>query len=146
MRPKSIELFEKVYLLSIVLSMFGPKRMYPVTEMAFSQTGVDAPIVGQALIAGVVLGFLIPLLLWYFIARRASNVAQWILIALTALGLLSFVAGLADPARTKGMLLAGSVVITALTLYAVWLLFRPDAKAWLGSKGTESPTDPHTSA
>ncbi len=145
MRPKSIVQFERVYLASIILGMFEPKRMGPVTEMVFSQAGVPAPIVGIVLVAGV-LSFLLPLLLWHFIARRASNVAKWVMIALAALGVLAFVAGLGDPARTNGMLLALSVVITALMFYAVWLLFRPDAKAWLGSKGTGGPADPHTSA
>ena len=143
MRPKSIVQFERVYLASIVLGMFEPKRMGPATDMAFSKAGVDVPVVGIVLIAGA-LSLLLPLLLWHFIARRASNVAKSILIALTALGLLSFVAGLGDPDRAKDLLLG--VVVTALMFYAIWLLFRPDAKAWLGSKGTESPTDPHTSA
>ena len=143
MRPKSIVQFERVYLASIVLGMFEPKRMGPATDMAFSKAGVDVPGVGIVLIAGA-LSLLLPLLLWHFIARRASNVAKSILIALTALGLLSFVAGLGDPDRAKDLLLG--VVVTALMFYAIWLLFRPDAKAWLGSKGTESPTDPHTSA
>ena len=145
MRPKSIVQFERVYLASIVLGMFEPKRMGPATDMAFSKAGVDVPVVGIVLIAGA-LSLLLPLLLWHFIARRASNVAKSILIALTALGLLSFVAGLGDPGRTEDLLLALGVVVTALMFYAIWLLFRPDAKAWLGSKDTESSTDPHTSA
>ena len=86
------------------------------------------------LAAGAVLAVAIPLLLLYFIARRASNVAKWIFVALTAISLYSLVSGVANPATPKNLLLLVAVLNMALTLYAAWLLFRPDAKAWLASK------------
>ncbi len=84
-------------------------------------------------------GFAVSLLLWFLIARRASNIAKWILTALTALGLLWLPGTLAN-ARAMGALeLLLVLVITVLQLVAIWFLFRPDARAWLEGK---APVDP----
>lgn len=91
---------------------------------------------------GVVVGILVPLLLWYFIARRASNVAKWIYVVLTALGLLGFVSSLANPLVAKGVITVLGLNTVGLQFYAAWLLFRPDASAWLDSRGANGPGDP----
>ena len=38
----------------------------------------------------------------------------------------------------------GGFVATALQVFAAWLLFKPDAVAWLESKGANGPGDPDT--
>jgi hypothetical protein len=144
-RPASIVLFEKLYIAVIVIGVIGVALSWnSLSAIAGAQPGVPASAASGILIGALIFGFLIPLLLLYFIARRASNVAKWIFVVLTAFSLYSFVAGLANPVMPKGLLLAVNVVSLALTLYCAWLLFRPDAKAWLDSKGGDVRGDTTT--
>ena len=141
-RPASIVLFEKLYIAVIVIGVIGVALSWnSLSAMAGAQPGVPASMGSGILIGALIFGFLIPLLLLYFIARRASNVAKWIFVVLTAFGVYSFIAGLANPMMPKGLLLAVNVVSLVLTLYCAWLLFRPDAKAWLENKGGDVRTD-----
>ena len=142
-RPASIVLFEKLYIAVIVIGVIGVALSWnSLSAMAGAQPGVPASMGSGILIGALIFGFLIPLLLLYFIARRASNVAKWIFVVLTAFGVYSFIAGLANPMMPKGLLLAVNVVSLVLTLYCAWLLFQPDAKAWLESKGANAAGDP----
>ena len=145
MRPASIVLFEKLYIATIVIGLIGVVLSWnSLTAMAQAQPGVTASVGSGILIGALVFGFLIPLLLLYFIARRASNVAKWIFVLLTAFSAYSFIAGVANPHTPKGFLLGLNAVSLLLTLYCAWLLFRPDAKAWLVTKGANAPADPTT--
>ena len=144
-RPASIVLFEKLYIAVIVIGVIGVALSWnSLSAMAGAQPGVPASMGSGILIGALIFGFLIPLLLLYFIARRASNVAKWIFVVLTAFGVYSVIAGLANPMMPKGLLLAVNVVSLVLTLYCAWLLFRPDAKAWLDSKGGDVRGDTTT--
>lgn len=144
-RPASIVLFEKLYIAVIVIGVIGVALSWSsLSAMANSQPGVSGSVGSGILIGALVFGFLIPLLLVYFIARRASNIAKWIFVVLTAFSVYSFIATVSDPAVPKGLLLAVNVVSLVLTLYCAWLLFKPDAKAWLESKGADGPGDPTT--
>ena len=144
-RPASIVLFEKLYIAVIVIGVIGVALSWnSLSAMAETQPGVPESMGSGILIGALVFGFLIPLLLLYFIARRASNIAKWIFVILTAFSVYSFIATLSNPMVPKGLLLAVNVVSLALTLYCAWLLFKPDAKAWLESKGADGPADPTT--
>ena len=144
-RPASIILFEKLYIVVIVIGVIGVALSWSsLTAMAGSQAGVPESVGSGILIGALIFGFLLPLLLLYFIARRASNIAKWIFVVLTAFSVYSFIATIANPAVPKGILLAVNVVSLVLTLYCAWLLFKPDAKAWLESKGADGPGDPTT--
>ena len=140
MRPPSIRLFEKLYLLTIVLGLVALAFSWnSMTGFAQARAGRDAA--SGLLIAAAVLGVLIPLLLLYFIARRGSNVAKWIFVVLSAFSVLSFVAGIANPELPKDALFLLNVVSLGLTLYCAWLLFRPDARAWLEHRGDVSTAE-----
>jgi cytochrome bd-type quinol oxidase subunit 2 len=137
MRPPSIRLFEKLYLLTIALGLVALALSWnSMTGLAQARAGQDAA--NGVLIAAAVLGVLIPLLLLYFIARRGSNVAKWIFVVLTAFSVLSFIAGIANPDLPKDALFILNVVSLGLTLYCAWLLFRPDARAWLEHRGDDT--------
>lgn len=144
MRPASIALFEKLVYLSIALSAVAIVLGWDALgRMAQAQPGMSASLAQGVLIGAVIFGFAIPLLLVWFIARRASTVAKWIFVVLTAFSVYSFVAGLANPDLPKNLLFVFNAVTTALSVYAAWLLFRPDAKAWFdGSASTVNPVDP----
>lgn len=146
MRPKSIDVFEKVYLGAIAVGLINTVVSWSQLDaMLAADPRIKAAGLGSGtLMVGVVLGLLIPLLLWYFIARRASNVAKWIYVVLTAVGLFGFLSSLANPLVPKGLLTALGLLSVGLQVYAAWLLFRPDAAAWLDSKGANGPGDPTT--
>ncbi|HUQ13009.1 MAG TPA: hypothetical protein VM055_01885 [Novosphingobium sp.] len=145
MRPPSIQLFEKVFFAGFVIGLINLVLSWDqVNAMVADPRLQEAGVANGILIFGVVMGVVIPLLLWYFIARRASNVAKWIFVVLTAIGVFGFVSSLADPAMPKNAMLIGSAVSTALNVFAAWLLFKPDAKAWLDSRGAAGTTDPTT--
>lgn len=145
MRPQSIELFEKVYLGAIAVGLVNTVLSWSQVNAMLDDPRMQAAGMGTGTLAfGVVVGVLVPLLLWYFIARRASNVAKWIYVVLTALGLFGFLSSLANPLAPKGLTMVVGAVSVLLQVYGAWLLFRPDAAAWLESKGTNGPGDPAT--
>ena len=145
MRPKSIELFEKVYLGSLALGLVNTVVNWGQLVASAEKAGAGAASVGSGIMIGsIVGGMAISLLLWFFIARRASNVAKWIFVVLTAIGIFGVLTSLISPDAPKGAAMIGGVIATALQVYAAWLLFRPDAAAWLDSKGTNGPGDPST--
>ena len=88
MRPKSIELFEKVYwggaVLGLVIAIFNWGN---VTATLNTPEAKTLSMGSGFLIGTIVVNLIISLLVWYFVARRASNVAKWIYLVLTAIGL-----------------------------------------------------------
>lgn len=138
MRPRSIELFEKLYLGAAGVGLLNALVNYGALREQAVATGTAAatPLLGAAI------GLGINLLFWFFIARRASNVAKWIMTVMTALGLVSLglmwsVLGAYGP-----VYLTLNAVTTALQVAALVCLFRADAAAWLKSKGKDAPIDP----
>ena len=98
--------------------------------------------VGQGFAIGsFVVGIAIYLLLWFFIARKASNVAKWILVVLLALSMLSVLYTLAMSFALTVTTLLG-LAMYALEIAAVVFLFRDDAVAWLTHR--EPAADPAT--
>ena len=145
MRPQSIELFEKVYLGAIAVGLVNTFLSWSQVNAMLADPRMQAAGVGSGtLVFGLVVGILIPLLLWYFIARRASSAAKWIYIVLTAVGLFAFLSSLANPLVLKGLVTILGAATVALQVYGAWLLFRPDAVAWLESKGADGPHGPDT--
>ena len=129
MRPQSIVLFDRLFLASLVLALINAALAYSTLVEEVEADPALAQIGGGAIVIGVVLAsLLIPLVLWYFIARRASNIAKWLLVALIAIGLFfgnfSFSDGLSLPAIL-------GLVVTLLQVVAIIMLFRADARAWL---------------
>ena len=143
MRPESIVNFERFYLgamgvgiINSVLTWNDAQEMV-AADMAASGLG------SGFLVATIGIGLAITLLLWYFVARRGSNIAKWIITIFFGLGLLFMIPTLFGsaplPGGTIGLVL--TLVSTAMQGYAVYMLFKPDAVAWL--KG-ESKVDPGT--
>ena len=145
MRPQSIELFEKVYLASIAVGLVNTALSWSQLTASVQQANAGNVVLGSgAMIVSIALGFVISLLLWFFIARRASNIAKWIYVVITAIGVFGLLSSLANPLAPKGLAMIGGLAATALQVFATWLLFKPDAAAWLESKGANGPGDPTT--
>src|SRR5688572_5675953 len=99
MRPKSILIFERLYLASALVAALSTGINFwtvdasgappdlptaPVPEVEMIVTGTV--IVLSALY--LVLGFIVPLVLWQLAARRGSNVARWFIVAFAAVALI----------------------------------------------------------
>lgn len=138
-RPKSIELFERCYLGGWAVGLINTVIRW--SDMQSDPRIVEATqAVGTGpLLAVSVIGLLIPLILWFFIARKGSVIAKWILVVITAIGVVSLAFSLARgalPTSVGGLL--GLVGIT-LNIVAATLLFRPDAKLWFGESLPQDP-------
>lgn len=138
MRPESIVMFERLFLLSLVVSAVSFVMSY---EDAMRAVANDAAMQQFGLGEGFVLGtlavsFVVYLLLWYLIAHRASSLAKWILIVLVGFGVASLLTALRGP---LGLTVLLNVAVYALEVAALIFLFRADAKAWFRR---EPPSDP----
>ena len=130
MRPVSILWFERLFLLSLALVLVNSVVQYDAfLAQIRSEPALSAMGSGDGFAIGVIaISLLIPAILWYFIARRASIAAKWMLVALTVFGLpfVNF-----DPATMFNPARLTSLVVTGLQLAAIVLLFRADARAWM---------------
>lgn len=137
-RPLSIRKFEVCYLGALVVGAVN-------TTLNWSRYYLN-PAVGQAeAIIGVwylptitALGYLIPLTLWYFAARRGSVVAKWIIVVLFALGALGVLAGLALNGFPSSLAAVLSISAFVLNAIAIRMLFQPDAAAWFGQADADA--------
>jgi hypothetical protein len=134
-RPQSIIWFERLYLLGLVVAFAVGLFNWTKTQaiVAASQTLPSwYPLVMTAV------SLILNIVLWYFIARRGSNIARWIYIVLFAFALIGTAATLLSPMlRLFGTFtLVTSLLLTVLRGVCVFLLFRPDAQGWFrGERG-----------
>ncbi|NVD44521.1 hypothetical protein [Qipengyuania atrilutea] len=127
MRPNSIRIFEKLFLGSLVIGLINAVLSFAqISETLAADPATEGMGTGL-MVTTLVITFGINLLLWYFVARKASNIAKWILVAFTILGLLFLPSSLA---QTGGLTMVLSLVVTAMQVISVVFLFRQDAKVW----------------
>lgn len=126
MRPQSIVNFERAVLASLGLGVLNSWVSWDRSVATVTAAGVGASsIIGiQAVMIALIL-----LLVW-FVARKASPVAKWIYVVITGLGLVASLVGLPQVMKTGALSVALTIVQTLLSIYSLWLLFRPDAKSW----------------
>ncbi|MBI1404028.1 MAG: hypothetical protein GC147_12550 [Porphyrobacter sp.] len=123
-------MFERLYCASLALSAINTALGYDAT---MAQLKADPAIAAMGMAnAGFFLGTLalvyaVALLLWFLTARRASNIARWILTLLTALGALSVALSSGKVASAQSL---ATLLGTALQIGAIVCLFRRDARAW----------------
>jgi chromate transport protein ChrA len=139
-RPVSIVNFERVVLASLALGIAGTFLARDVMLAEATKQGV-----GSGFVFGVqAVMIAINLALLWFVARKASPVAKWIYVVLTAVFTVLGVIGLFNPDSPLSTL---SRIIAAvgygLSLISIWLLFRPDSNAWFSDgRGGDEP-DPY---
>ncbi|NTZ43591.1 hypothetical protein G7A66_10955 [Altererythrobacter sp. SALINAS58] len=136
-RPRSILIFERLFLASMIGSIIGFVLSYDAIADAIGAEPdlVRVGISPASAIAFFALTTAIWLLLYWLVAHRASNAAKWVLTVLTGLGLLMVPLTLASEANFAMFF---SLMVTALGVGAVLALFRPDARDWLeGGSGVE---------
>lgn len=139
MRPASITRFDQLFLGAMALGIANTILGYDTTmtelqsDPAVAELGMASP---GFLIGVSAFGFVISLLLWFLIARRASGVARWVLVVLTVIGVIGIPFSLIGVPLVQAIL---TLIITAMQVGALWFLFRPDAKAWFehGPRGMD---------
>jgi hypothetical protein len=121
--------FERLYLFAIVAGVVDALRSIDHVTVA-NQLGMGRGPVLAALCVST--GF--SLLLWYLTARRASVVAMWLMVAVTASEALFLGWKLVHLGNSPAIGLAVTFTITALKVLALSYLFRADARQWLSAE------------
>lgn len=132
MRPASIVTFDRLYLVAIGLGLINSVLSLPHAEQVLA----DNPAMQQLRLGAVTLYVLLALTvaiqlgLWHFVAHRGSSLARWLLIAVTALGLLNLPMALRQLGQGAGLGILLTVAIEAMRIVAIGFLFRADARPW----------------
>lgn len=139
MRPSSIISFERLYLASVVLGLLGGIWAWlHWTDMMPGGTPPQMAAMMPVIIAGgVVFSLIVDLLLWFFIARRGSEVAKWIYIVLFAIAVVGVLRSLFGGGHVElpGLVRVVSLLRVLIEAASAWLLFRPDANLWFKGSG-----------
>jgi hypothetical protein len=136
MRPKSIVNFTRVVLLSLALGILITFLSWEKMESAVAATGAGLGTGTLLVIQGVSIAIFL-LLIW-FIHAHGSPVAKWIYVVLAVIGLVMGLTGFGQTmsyGTLPAVLAALQIILSAISL---WLLFRPDSKAWF-SEGRSDP-------
>ncbi|HTG37838.1 hypothetical protein [Sphingomonas sp.] len=138
MRPSSIIWFERLFLAALAIGLVNSLMI--LNAINADQAG--QPLSPSVLIGSIVVGNIINVVLWYFVARRASNIARWILVALFVLGALSLgfsVMTDSYPGGIEGLL---GAIGWALQAASILCLFRRDAATWFESEPGDDLGEP----
>ena len=140
MRPPSIVNFARVVLLSLALGILG-------TWLSWDKVEAIVAASGSGMTTGMVLGIqcvtiALYLLLIWFIYAKGSPVAKWIYVVLCVLGLVVGLLGFRQTMAYGTLPALLAAVQFLLSLISLWLLFRPDSKAWF-SEGRGDPNTVH---
>jgi hypothetical protein len=132
-RPQSIIWFERCFLGAIGIGLVNSALNWSKIQEAVAATPGAGVLPGGFLIGTMVVGIIINLLLWYFAARRGANVAKWIIVVFFGLGLLGLIRALTGGVAAPTMNVFAYAAL-ALQAVGIWMLFRPDAKAWFAGR------------
>ena len=123
--PKSIKLFEQLFLGSLVLGVIQGALMS--SEMGLSG-GAAYSVAGFQVLIMVIVGALVLLT-----SRNKSVICKWINTVFFVLGMVMFIPNLAMFIE-QGVMGVISAVQVLMQAYAIYLLFNADSKAWFASK------------
>jgi hypothetical protein len=128
MRPPSIVNFTRVVLLSLAIGILATWLSWDKVEAAMAATGSG---MGTGAIVGIqAVTIALYLLLIWFISAHGSPVAKWIYVVLCAFGLVIGLLGFRQTMAYGTLPTILAAVQYILSILSLWLLFRPDAKAW----------------
>jgi len=137
MKPPSIARFEQFYAASILLGWINAGLNWHASQARLAANPALAPIVAWFLPAMQVVSIVIAVLLWYFIVRRPTVVAKWVQVVFAAFAAIGVISAIGFIAAGRAALTPTAILgIVANVLYvaAAVMLFRPDAKLWLGEE------------
>lgn len=136
MRPRSIVWFERLYLSGLLLSLAGWALSWPALErrLLVDPRTAAYPSLWYVLPLAMLLGAALTLLLWWLVARRASRVGKWLVVAFATLAGVRLAFNL--PVLLGGRVAIAQVLLafatTGLSIAAAAFLFADDARAWFG--------------
>lgn len=121
MRPKSVERFELLFLISLGLGVV-------ISALNWSQfvqlAGAEFTLIVQGGVLLVMLGLVLA------VSRMGSNIARWALVVGFLLGAIMFIPSYAVMLALNPANVVLSSVQIALQVAAIYFVFRPDAKPW----------------
>ena len=123
--PKSIKLFEQLFLGSLVLGVIQGALMS--SEMGLSG-GEAYSVAGMQVLILLIIGALVLLT-----SRKKSVICKWVNTVFFVLGMVMFIPSLAMFIE-QGVMGVISAVQVLMQAYAIYLLFNADSKAWFASK------------
>ena len=129
-RPGSIRWFERFFLASIVL-----RPIYLIgrwEDLTFGSELSGLPV--GILIALAALTILIPLLLGWLVARRASRIAAWLVAIWIVAGVLTYASSVIPGGLHWDMLVHPAFVIVVFSLAAGFALVLPESRRWLAQR------------
>ena len=127
MRPKSIIQFEWIYLASAAIGVLSTYLTADANAAQMANSGIAFTPSTIIVVTWITTAIGVGLAL--LASRKASNVARWIVIVLSALGIVSF-PFLVPALPAMGPIAILTVSQFVLSIVMIWLLLRPDAKAW----------------
>jgi len=130
MRPKSVVTFERLALLAVALAVLVTAVTWSGNAAAYRRSGYGPEILWLL----TAIEFAIGLLLIFLVSRKGSGVAKWILVVLTAAGVVELGMGIGDRLG-GGWVVIAEIAKMLLLAAAVSFLFRADAKPWFGRGG-----------
>lgn len=143
-KPPSITRFEQFYWGSVAIGLLNAALNWQTSKALLAANPVLANA-GWILPVTQIVGLVIAVLLWFFIARRPSVVAKWIQVVFagfSVLGLLRAVFMLAMGRAPLSLPVVVGLVASILYIAAAVMLFKPDAKAWFGEGLDEDFDEP----
>ncbi|OYY89735.1 MAG: hypothetical protein B7Y45_10710 [Sphingomonas sp. 28-66-16] len=129
-RPASIVRFELFYLGYVAIGAIGMVLNWSNYQAMPAIQDANAAIGSWYLPVVMGLGTLIPVLLWYFVARQASSIAKWIVTAFFVLNLIGVVTSVLTASFPNIIAAVLGIAGTAAYAVAVYLLFRPASSSW----------------
>lgn len=131
-RPKSIFWFERLFVASLFLSALQVTFNWieDFSDGDFT-TGGSTGLTAMMLLITFV-SFAIDIGFWYFIARRASHIAKWLLIVKTTVGLAGTFWVMTKIVHVTWPV---SLLVQLLIILSIIFLFRHDASRWFHTKG-----------
>lgn len=119
MRPRSVAIFEALYLLTILISVVQSSLgWHQVTAIASPALVIAVQVITMAILLALVL----------LVSRRRQNWARWVLVVLFVIGLPAL-AKIVMSGQLPGSLWI-TIVQTVLQLVALFMLFTPPSQAW----------------
>lgn len=127
MRPKSVERFELLFLVSLGLGVVHSALKW---EQLTQMTTAWVVLTTQAAILLIILGLVL------LVSRRGSNIARWVLFVLFVLGGVMYIPSAAEIFAQNPVSAVLSSVQLVLQVTAMYFVFRPDAKPWFQKKAS----------
>ena len=150
MRPHSIVKFERMYLLAWVLAQIVTFLTWDALWSAV-QRDISARGSGPGVIAAAIVGAILPLVILYFVTRRGSLIAKWIILVLIAAGAIGLLVALLRQQMLPNIASVLTVAVVLIRVAAARHLFDREARLWFkervadpapANEESESPAPP----